>query len=168
MIRPDHRVWAIILTPPFEPIDLKKMRRCSLSLGRRTDRFHCKSGTQKSNKNGNFQFSEIQICRQKNHKNRQISRRADFIFQDTVSDVGRGNLAISKLLALKKCGFFLRSTYYWMSRSTHFWEVVMGGIFCPLQLGDFWRCSEVLLRAYFFVPSNSAIFGDFWTFSFRS
>ncbi len=25
VIRPDHRVWAIILTPPFEPIDLKKM-----------------------------------------------------------------------------------------------------------------------------------------------
>ncbi len=24
VIRPDHRVWAIILTPPFEPIDLKK------------------------------------------------------------------------------------------------------------------------------------------------
>ncbi len=32
MIRPYHRVWAIILTPPFEPIDLKKMERC-LSLG---------------------------------------------------------------------------------------------------------------------------------------
>jgi hypothetical protein len=24
MIRPDHCVWAIILTPPFELIDLKK------------------------------------------------------------------------------------------------------------------------------------------------
>jgi hypothetical protein len=35
-----------------------------------------------------------------------------------VSDVGRGNLAISKLVALKNCGFFLQSTYYWMSRST--------------------------------------------------
>ncbi len=35
-----------------------------------------------------------------------------------VSDVGRGTLAISKLLALKKFGPFLRSTYYWMSRST--------------------------------------------------
>jgi hypothetical protein len=33
MIRPDHRIWAIILTPPFEPIDLKKMERHSLSLG---------------------------------------------------------------------------------------------------------------------------------------
>jgi hypothetical protein len=32
-----------------------------------------------------------------------------------VCDVGRGNLAISKLLALKKFGPFLRSTYYWMS-----------------------------------------------------
>ena len=28
-----------------------------------------------------------------------------------VSDVGRGNLAIIQLLALKHCGFFLRSTY---------------------------------------------------------
>jgi hypothetical protein len=37
-----------------------------------------------------------------------------------VSDVGRGNLAISKLLALKKIGPFLQSTYYWMSHST-FW-----------------------------------------------
>jgi hypothetical protein len=35
-----------------------------------------------------------------------------------VCDVVRGNLAISKLLALKKFGPFLRSTYYWMSRST--------------------------------------------------
>jgi hypothetical protein len=35
-----------------------------------------------------------------------------------VSDVGRRNLAISKLLALKKIGPFLQSTYYWMSRST--------------------------------------------------
>jgi hypothetical protein len=35
-----------------------------------------------------------------------------------VCDVGRGNLAISKLLALKILGPFLRSTYYWMSRST--------------------------------------------------
>ncbi len=33
MIWPDHSVWAIILTHPFEPIDLKKMDRCSLSLG---------------------------------------------------------------------------------------------------------------------------------------
>ncbi len=33
VIQPNHRVWAIILTPPFEPIDLKKMKRCSLSLG---------------------------------------------------------------------------------------------------------------------------------------
>jgi hypothetical protein len=35
-----------------------------------------------------------------------------------VSDVGRENLAISKLLALKNLGPFLRSTYYWMSHST--------------------------------------------------
>jgi hypothetical protein len=35
-----------------------------------------------------------------------------------VSDVGRGNLAISTLLAFKKIRPFLRSTYYWMSRST--------------------------------------------------
>ncbi len=35
-----------------------------------------------------------------------------------VSAVGRGNLAISKLLALKNFGPFLQSTYYWMSRST--------------------------------------------------
>jgi hypothetical protein len=35
-----------------------------------------------------------------------------------VSDVGRGNLAISKLLALKNLGPFLLSTYYWMSCST--------------------------------------------------
>jgi hypothetical protein len=35
-----------------------------------------------------------------------------------VCDVGRGNLVISKLLALKKFGPFLRSTYYWMSCST--------------------------------------------------
>ncbi len=34
-----------------------------------------------------------------------------------VCDVGRGHLAISKLLAFKKIGPFLRSTYYWMSRS---------------------------------------------------
>jgi hypothetical protein len=33
VIRPDHCVWAIILTPPFEPIDLKKMEGRSLSLG---------------------------------------------------------------------------------------------------------------------------------------
>jgi hypothetical protein len=33
VIWPDHHVWAIILTPPFEPIDLKKMERCSFSLG---------------------------------------------------------------------------------------------------------------------------------------
>ncbi len=33
VIRPDHRVWAIILTRPFEPIDLKKMERYFLSLG---------------------------------------------------------------------------------------------------------------------------------------
>jgi hypothetical protein len=33
VIRPDHRVWAIILTPPFKSIDLKKMERRSLSLG---------------------------------------------------------------------------------------------------------------------------------------
>ncbi len=33
MIWPNHRVWTIILTPPFEPIDLKKMEMCSLSLG---------------------------------------------------------------------------------------------------------------------------------------
>jgi hypothetical protein len=43
-----------------------------------------------------------------------------------VSDVGRGNLAISKLLALKNFGPFLRSTHYWMSRGSdylprHFW-----------------------------------------------
>ncbi len=31
VIRPDHRIWAIILTPPFEPIDLKKMERRYLS-----------------------------------------------------------------------------------------------------------------------------------------
>jgi hypothetical protein len=31
-----------------------------------------------------------------------------------VSDVGQGNLGISKLLALKKIGPFLRSTYYWV------------------------------------------------------
>ncbi len=30
-------------------------------------------------------------------------------------DVGRGNLVISKLLALNKFGPFLQSTYYWMS-----------------------------------------------------
>jgi hypothetical protein len=35
-----------------------------------------------------------------------------------VCDVGQGNLAISKLLALKYFGPFLQSTYYWMSRST--------------------------------------------------
>jgi hypothetical protein len=35
-----------------------------------------------------------------------------------VCDVGRGNLAIIKLLALKNFGPFLRSTYYWMSCST--------------------------------------------------
>jgi hypothetical protein len=35
-----------------------------------------------------------------------------------VSDVGRGNLAISKLLALKNSGPFLQSTHYWMSCST--------------------------------------------------
>ena len=35
-------------------------------------------------------------------------------------DVGRGNLAISKLLALKIFGPFLRSIYYWMSCFTHF------------------------------------------------
>jgi hypothetical protein len=39
-----------------------------------------------------------------------------------VCDVGRGNLAISKLLALKKFGPFLRSTYYWMS-----WSRFLGG-----------------------------------------
>ncbi len=33
LIRPDHCIWAVILTPPFEPIDLKKMERHSLSLG---------------------------------------------------------------------------------------------------------------------------------------
>jgi hypothetical protein len=33
VIRPNHRIWAIILTPPFEAIDLKKMGRHSLSLG---------------------------------------------------------------------------------------------------------------------------------------
>ncbi len=33
-------------------------------------------------------------------------------------DVGQGILAISKLLALKKFGPFLQSTYYWMSCST--------------------------------------------------
>jgi hypothetical protein len=35
-----------------------------------------------------------------------------------VCDVGQGNLAISKLIALKKFGQFLQSRYYWMSRST--------------------------------------------------
>jgi hypothetical protein len=35
-----------------------------------------------------------------------------------VCDVGQGNLAISKLVALKNFGPFLRSTYYWMSHST--------------------------------------------------
>jgi hypothetical protein len=35
-----------------------------------------------------------------------------------VCDVVRGNLAISKLVALKNFGLFLQSTYYWMSRST--------------------------------------------------
>jgi hypothetical protein len=35
-----------------------------------------------------------------------------------VCDVGQGDLAISKLLALKKFGPFLQSTYYWMSCST--------------------------------------------------
>jgi hypothetical protein len=35
-----------------------------------------------------------------------------------VCDGGQGNLAISKLLALKHFGPFLRSTYYWMSCST--------------------------------------------------
>jgi hypothetical protein len=34
-----------------------------------------------------------------------------------VCDVGQGNLAISKLLALKNFAPFLQSTYYWMSRS---------------------------------------------------
>jgi hypothetical protein len=33
VIWPNHQVWAIILPPPFEPIDLKKMERRSLSLG---------------------------------------------------------------------------------------------------------------------------------------
>jgi hypothetical protein len=33
VIRPDHRVWAIILTPLFEPIDLKKWRVVLYSLG---------------------------------------------------------------------------------------------------------------------------------------
>ncbi len=40
----------------------------------------------------------------------------DTVFE--VSDVGRGNLAISKLLALINFGPFLLSTYYWMSCST--------------------------------------------------
>jgi hypothetical protein len=31
-----------------------------------------------------------------------------------VCDVGQGNLVISKLLALKKFGPFLQSTYYWL------------------------------------------------------
>jgi hypothetical protein len=55
-----------------------------------------------------------------------------------VSDVGQGNLAISKLLALKNCGFFF-AIYILLDESLyiHFWEVVMGGIFCPLQLGNF-------------------------------
>jgi hypothetical protein len=35
-----------------------------------------------------------------------------------VCDVGRGNLAISKLLALKNFGPFFLSKYYWMSCST--------------------------------------------------
>jgi hypothetical protein len=34
-----------------------------------------------------------------------------------VCDVGQGNLAISKLLALKNFGPFLQSTYYWVSCS---------------------------------------------------
>jgi hypothetical protein len=35
-----------------------------------------------------------------------------------VCDVGRENLVISKLVALKNFGPFLQSTYYWMSHST--------------------------------------------------
>jgi hypothetical protein len=46
-----------------------------------------------------------------------------------VCDVGQGNLAISKLLALKSFGPFLQSTYYWMSHST-FWGGV--GLWVPV------------------------------------
>jgi hypothetical protein len=35
-----------------------------------------------------------------------------------VCGVGQGNLAITKLVALKNFGPFLQSTYYWMSGST--------------------------------------------------
>ncbi len=56
----------------------------STSLGRRTDRFHCKSGTQKSNKNCNFQKSKSV-----NRRTTKIDRSADeqtvdFIFRDTL------------------------------------------------------------------------------------
>jgi hypothetical protein len=33
VIWPEHCIWAIILTPPLEPIDQKKMERRFLSLG---------------------------------------------------------------------------------------------------------------------------------------
>jgi hypothetical protein len=43
VIRPNHRVWAIILTPPFEPINLKKWRGIlSLGLGLRYNIFFYK------------------------------------------------------------------------------------------------------------------------------
>jgi hypothetical protein len=32
-IQPHHPAWAIIQTPPFEPIDLEKMEGPSFSLG---------------------------------------------------------------------------------------------------------------------------------------
>ncbi len=42
MIRPDHRVWAIILTLPFEPIDLKIIGEAfSLSWPWITIRYFC-------------------------------------------------------------------------------------------------------------------------------
>ncbi len=74
-----------------------------------------------------------------------------------MSDVGRGNLAISKLLALKKCGFFLQSTYYWMSCSTF----LGGGIFCPLQLGNVLAIFGSIASRVIF---SALRFSDFWQF----
>jgi hypothetical protein len=52
-----------------------------------------------------------------------------------VSDVGRGNLAISKLLALNNFGpLFLQSTYYWMSCCTF----LGGGVLATGSCGQNW------------------------------
>ncbi len=77
-----------------------------------------------------------------------------------VSDVGRGNLAISKLLALKKLWIFLQSTYYWMSRST-FLGGGDGGIFCPLQLGNFLAIFRSFALQVIFCALR---FSNFWQF----